>query len=90
MPGRDQSPTSGPVLHPAVALPAYPLGAASSQGAAAPAPVLASADPEVGVTPPTGATAAARLGTPSLGVGAGVGAMTRWLVTARTRTGAEL
>lgn len=86
MPGRGPSPTSGPVLHPAVALPVYPLGAASSHGVTALGPVLASAsvvqgvgvgagaEEEVGVgaTSPTGATVAAPLGTPSLVAGTAV------------------
>lgn len=70
VPERDPSLTSDAALPPAVVPPACHPGAASSHAAAAAAAAAAA------VTLPTGATAAAHRGTPSLGpaVAAGVGA----------------
>lgn len=64
--------TSAPVLPLSAARLASPLGAASSPAAAAAAGAAAKA------TPPTGATAAAHPGTPSLVPAAAVGVGARW------------
>lgn len=60
VPESDPSLTSARVLPPAAARPASPLGVASS------AVAVAAAGAGATDTPPTGATAAAHLGTPSL------------------------
>lgn len=79
VPGSDPSLTSDPVPSPAAAPPACRRGAASSPAAAVAARstacVVAGAAAGAGATrtPPTGATAAAHLGTPSLARAAAAG-----------------
>lgn len=72
VPERDPSLTSDPARPPAVVPPACHPGAASSRAVAA--AVSAAVAAAVAVTLPTGATAAALRGTPSLGPGAGAAA----------------
>lgn len=77
VPGSDLSLISVPAPRPVLALPAFRPWAASS--ATATALLTAGAAAAVSATPPTGATAAAHPGTPSLAYAAAAGVLGCWL-----------